>query len=48
MNDQVTIRRSRGAVSGVALILLGLWGGLAPFVGPYFPGAPAISAGRQV
>jgi hypothetical protein len=36
MNDQVTIRRSRGAVSGVALILLGLWGGLAPFVGPYF------------
>jgi|HubBroStandDraft_6_1064221.scaffolds.fasta_scaffold612516_1 hypothetical protein len=36
MNSQVTIARSRGAVSGGALILLGLWGGLAPFVGPYF------------
>jgi hypothetical protein len=36
MNSQVSIRRSRGVVSGVALILLGLWGGLAPFVGPYF------------
>jgi hypothetical protein len=30
------IPRSRGAVSGVLLILLGAWGGLAPFVGPYF------------
>jgi hypothetical protein len=28
--------RSRGGVSGVLLILLGAWGGLAPFVGPYF------------
>ena len=36
MNSQVRIRRSRGAVCGAALILLGLWGGLAPFVGPYF------------
>jgi hypothetical protein len=36
MNSQVSIRRSRGVASGVALILLGLWGGLAPFVGPYF------------
>jgi hypothetical protein len=36
MMSQVRIRRSRGAVSGVALILLGLWGGVAPFVGPYF------------
>ncbi len=36
MNSQVRIRRSRGAVCGIALILLGLWGGLAPFVGPYF------------
>ncbi len=35
MNNQVRIRRSRGAVSGVALILLGVWGGLAPFIGPY-------------
>lgn len=30
------IPRSRGAVSGVALVILGLWGGLIPFVGPYF------------
>ena len=29
------IPRSRGGVSGVLLILLGAWGGLAPFVGPY-------------
>ena len=36
MDGEVRIRRSRGAVCGVALILLGLWGGLAPFVGPYF------------
>jgi hypothetical protein len=35
MNSQVRIRRSRGAVSGAALILLGLWGGLAPFIGHY-------------
>jgi hypothetical protein len=35
MNSQVAIRRSRGAVSGAALILLGLWGGLAPFIGHY-------------
>jgi hypothetical protein len=30
------IPRSRGGVSGVMLILIGAWGGLAPFVGPYF------------
>jgi hypothetical protein len=30
------IPRSRGGVTGVLLILLGAWGGLAPFVGPYF------------
>jgi hypothetical protein len=35
MNSQVRIRRSRGAVCGAVLILLGLWGGLAPFVGHY-------------
>jgi hypothetical protein len=28
--------RSRGGVSGVLLVLLGAWGGLVPFVGPYF------------
>jgi hypothetical protein len=36
MDGEVRIRRSRGAVCGIVLILLGLWGGLAPFVGPYF------------
>jgi hypothetical protein len=30
------ILRNRGAVTGVLLILLGVWGGLVPFVGPYF------------
>jgi hypothetical protein len=30
------IPRSRGAVSGLLLILLGAWGGLIPFIGPYF------------
>jgi hypothetical protein len=35
MDDQARIPRSRGGVCGVMLILLGLWGGLAPFVGPY-------------
>jgi len=30
------IPRSRGSACGVLLILLGAWGGLAPFVGPYF------------
>src|SRR5450755_434907 len=30
------IPRGRGAVCGVLLILLGAWGGLIPFVGPYF------------
>jgi len=30
------MRRSRGAFSGFVLMLLGLWGALIPFVGPYF------------
>lgn len=30
------IPRSRGAVTGLLLMLLGLWGALIPFVGPYF------------
>jgi hypothetical protein len=28
--------RSRGAVTGLLLLLLGAWGALIPFVGPYF------------
>jgi|SRR5215469_4722950 len=30
------IRRSHGIMSGMLLALLGIWGGLIPFVGPYF------------
>lgn len=30
------IPRSRGAVSGLALVLLGAWGALIPFIGPTF------------
>jgi hypothetical protein len=30
------MRRSRGAFTGFLLMLLGLWGALIPFVGPYF------------
>jgi hypothetical protein len=34
--DETGYRESRGAVSGVTLVLLGLGGGLVPFVEPYF------------
>jgi hypothetical protein len=30
------VPRTRGAVSGVLLVLLGGWGALVPFIGPYF------------
>ena len=30
------IPRSRGAASGLLVIVLGLWGALVPFIGPYF------------
>src|ERR1700676_1189113 len=33
---RMRIPRSRGAASGFLLILLGGWGALIPFVGPYF------------
>ena len=36
MVEMSTIRKRRSIVTGVLLILLGAWGGLAPFVGPYF------------
>ena len=32
----LTMRRSHGLISGSLLALLGLWGALVPFVGPYF------------
>jgi hypothetical protein len=34
--SRMRIPRSRGATSGFLLILLGIWGALVPFVGPYF------------
>jgi hypothetical protein len=34
-NGRMQIPRSRGALSGMLLVLLGLWGGLIPFIGPY-------------
>ncbi len=30
------IKRSTGALSGVLIVLLGIWGGIVPFIGPYF------------
>ena len=36
MASAVPMARSRGSLSGLALLLLGTWGGVAPFVGPYF------------
>ncbi|WP_152185306.1 hypothetical protein [Segeticoccus rhizosphaerae] len=30
------VARSRGMISGILLVLLGIWGGLVPFVGPLF------------
>jgi hypothetical protein len=36
MGGKLQVSRSRGAVSGVLLMLLGAWGGLIPFIGPYF------------
>jgi hypothetical protein len=36
MNGMLRVRRSRGVLSGLLLVLLGIWGGLVPVVGPYF------------
>lgn len=36
MTAILRVPRSRGALSGSLLVLLGLWGALAPLVGPYF------------
>ena len=35
MAGMLRVSRSRGALSGVLLVLLGIWGGLIPMVGPY-------------
>jgi hypothetical protein len=36
MNGTLRVPRTRGAASGLLLVLLGLWGALIPLVGPYF------------
>jgi hypothetical protein len=36
MTRLLQVPRSRGAVSGLLLVLLGVWGALIPLVGPYF------------
>jgi hypothetical protein len=36
MAGTLRVRRSRGALSGFLLVLLGIWGALVPFAGPYF------------
>lgn len=36
MTGTMRAPRSRGAVSGTLLVLLGVWGALIPFIGPYF------------
>ncbi len=33
--SRIRVPRTRGAASGVLLIVLGLWAGLVPFIGPY-------------
>jgi hypothetical protein len=36
MAGMLRVPRSRGAFSGLLLVLLGAWGALIPFIGPYF------------
>jgi hypothetical protein len=36
MTAVMRVPRTRGALSGGLLVLLGAWGGLIPFIGPYF------------
>ncbi|HXZ65240.1 MAG TPA: hypothetical protein VEH05_10935 [Streptosporangiaceae bacterium] len=36
MTGMLRVRRSKGAIGGLLLVLLGIWGALIPFVGPYF------------
>lgn len=33
---KLAVPRTRGLASGTVLLLLGIWGGLIPFIGPYF------------
>jgi hypothetical protein len=36
MAGMLRVPRTRGALTGALLVLLGIWGGLVAFVGPYF------------
>jgi hypothetical protein len=36
MNGMLRVPRTRGVLSGLLLVLLGAWGALVPFIGPYF------------
>jgi hypothetical protein len=45
MNGILRVPRSRGVLSGLLLVLLGAWGALVPFVGPYFHYAYAPDTG---
>ena len=36
MTGLLRVPRTRGVISGALLILLGAWGALIPFIGPYF------------
>jgi hypothetical protein len=36
VHDRLHVPRTRGAASGLLIVLLGIWGGLVPFVGPFF------------
>jgi len=36
MAGKLRVPRSRGAMTGLLLVLLGAWGGLIAFIGPYF------------
>ena len=36
MTVMLRVPRSRGVASGLLLVLLGAWGALVPFIGPYF------------
>jgi hypothetical protein len=36
MAGMMRVPRSRGAISGLLLVLLGAWGALIPFIGPYW------------
>jgi hypothetical protein len=36
VTGMLRVPRSRGALSGMLLVLLGAWGALIPFIGPYF------------